>query len=67
MSIKLAMYLLTWILYLYKGSKKEKWRELSGNFIMKSVFEDLKNEERKIERSRIEELIRSENGENFNK
>lgn len=32
---------------------------------MKSVFEDLKNEERKIERSRIEELIRSENGENF--
>lgn len=43
-------HVLTQILYIYKGVKKEKWRDVSGNFIMKRVFEELKNEERKIEK-----------------
>lgn len=50
MSIKICSHVLTQILYIYKGVKKEKWRDVSGNFILKRVFEDLKNEERKIEK-----------------
>lgn len=50
MSIKIRSHVLTQILYIYKGVKKEKGRDVSGNFILKRVFEDLKNEERKIEK-----------------